>query len=73
MTMTTTTKMRTSNFLADEATTSSALLANSPSNPPVYPIAADEEDQDTGDLPTGIDEDALNDDPLDTDQIAAQD
>jgi hypothetical protein len=72
--MRTTTKMRTtSNSLADEAPTSSALLANSPSTPPVHPIPDSEEDQDTGDLPTGVDEDALDNDPLDTDTITAPD
>jgi hypothetical protein len=61
----------TSSSLADGAIASSALLANTV--PPSIPNAPllDEEDQDTGDLPTGIDEDALDDDPLDTDRITS--
>lgn len=57
----------TSNSPADEALASSALLASSPV---LFPDPAPE-DQDTGDVPSGVDEDALNEDDLDTDRITS--
>src|SRR5579875_3342571 len=63
-------RMRTSNHPADGASTSSALLAGSPGPLPPQSLPG-EEDQDTGDIPAGVDEDELNDDPLDTDQITS--
>jgi hypothetical protein len=54
---------------ADGAGAPSALLASS--DPARFP--AEPEDQDTGDVPTGVDEDALNEDDLDTDQVTSPD
>ena len=59
----------TPNPLAGGAAAPSARLA------PAHEIAPGQatlEDQDTGDLDQGVDEDALNDDDLDTDQIAVR-
>ncbi len=50
---------------ADEVSSSSAPFADKPS-PEALLI-----DQDTGDLASGVDEDALDHDELDTDQIAS--
>ncbi len=65
----------TSNPLADEVHASSALLGGTstlrPNGAPAYNLPPD--DQDSGDLPTGVDEDALSHDELDTDQLASTD
>ena len=58
-----------SNGFAGEGFPSPALLAFS-SSPAPDPLP---EDQDTGDLPTGVDEDALDADEIDTDRVTAPD
>ena len=52
-------------FTADEAPVSSALLDPEPS--------PQDEDQDIGDVPTGVDEDELDHDELDTDRVTSPD
>ncbi len=68
-----------SNFWADEAAVSSAsgvsvrrgaISARSDSSDANEPDRSDE-DQDSGDVPAGVDEDALEHDELDTDRVTS--
>jgi hypothetical protein len=61
--------MKSSRSAADGAVAPSALLAADGATS----FPADPEDQDSGDIPTGIDEDELNQDDIDTDQVATLD
>ena len=56
---------------ADGASLPAALLGSSSGSEPGN--VPDPEDQDTGDLPTGVDEDALDADELDTDRLVSRD
>ncbi len=58
-----------SNVAADGAPVPSALLAGA--GPAFEP--AEPDDQDTGDISEGVDEDALNEDEIDTDQVTRLD
>ena len=60
--------MRSSSPAGGVATPSALLRAASNGSPEHFPAALPE-DQDSGDVAPGIDEDALNEDDLDTDQI----
>lgn len=59
------------NLFADGANPPSALFLSHPLTPPNPSPAPTVEDQDTGDVIPGIDEDALNADDLDTDQLTS--
>ena len=64
----------TPSSVADGAPAPSALLDALPETSPLPGLTGltrEEQDQDAGDLPTGVDEDALNEDDLDTDQITS--
>ena len=63
------TRMKTNSRFADGAPVSSAPSLHGSRDGRLLP----DEDQDTGDLPAGVDEDVLNEDPLDTDRVAAED
>lgn len=67
-----------SNLLAGETLFSPALPFSAPATPgdlpSLSPLPADgPEDQDTGDLEPGVDEDALDADEIDTDRITTLD